>query len=113
MAQSPVVITGLSSSGTASVFLGGSLRNVQVSAILSAGSSTPEGSIYVTGGDTLNGPGAVLLSAGNPVIGDYYRSSVNQGFYQYINVRTESISSSYFDDFVVRVYFDGAQWPSS
>lgn len=113
MAQSPVKIVGLSSGGTASVYLGGLLRNVQGSIILTSGSSTPEGSINISAGDTPTDFSVTVLTVGNPGVGDYHHSSVQQGFYQYVNIFTSGMSSAYFDAFTANVYFDGPQWPSS
>ena len=112
MAQSPVTIVGLSSAGTASVYLGGFLRNLKASLTLTSGSSTPEGSVIVAAGDNPADDSIAILSVGNPAIGSYHHSSVGQNFYQYVNVLTSGMSSAYFSAITVNIYFDGPQWPS-
>ena len=115
MAQSPYQITGLSSGG-ASVYLGGLYRKLQAGVTATAMSCSVEGSIHVSAGEIPAATGRDVFTIGNPQFsgdGTYAYSSAQDGFYQYVNVYAASMSSAYWDQFTIRLYFDGPQWASS
>lgn len=120
MAQSPLIITGLSTVGVpsgfsavATAYLGGLYRNIQASIHLTSMSSLPEGTAWITAGPSTHPGGVVLLQAGNPSAENYQLGDVHQGFFEYVQVWTDNIDSSYFGVIQAKIYFDGPQWPSS
>jgi hypothetical protein len=116
MPQSPVYITGLSGDGTASVYLGGLKRDIQVAVQFTstAVSSAIAGSVHVAISETPFVGGTDIYTLNNPSPGSFYQPlTVTTAFCAYLNVYTASVSSEFFDSFNVHLYFDGPQWPSS
>src|SRR5712671_3567518 len=98
MAQSPLIISGLSSNGIASVYVGGVYRDhLQVHIALTTGSSDPAGVLNVNVSDVPGYTGNnTFYSLSGMSVGVEYFSTVQSGFFKYINVFTTSISSAYF-----------------
>lgn len=120
MAQSPSKVTSISSTGpgsnaavaVGSVYLGGKYRNVQASLTVPSGSSSPAGTLWASAGPA-PGIGSTLLQVTSPSIGSMHFSDVATGFFDYVFLYTQDISSAYWNDIVFTVYFDGTEWVSS